>query len=1171
MTTKAQGSGSLTVEQSDALAVKGKSVALGAGAGCGKTTVLTERFLAEIDGPDGRALRELVALTFTDKAARELRERIRSRCRERLAGGADNTRWRSVLRALEAAPIGTFHEFAGGLLRSHAIELGIDPEFVIVDEAVASSLRDQAVRTTIRQLLARLEPDLTLPATDYGLRPIREALLTLLATRTAGDLDTWGQLESRDLVDRWTQVWEEQGRPAVLRGLAPIARCCRDLLLELDAAHPKLQTRRAELLERLPDLERATCSDADLAEIRRLARVNDLGAKGIWPAPEVKEAVKGVFESLRKRIDDAIKKVVINQALTLESAETSLRLIRLAARARAEYERVKNRRGSLDFDDLLVKTRDLLTAEPELEERTLALRDAIEFVLVDEFQDTDRVQSEILRRLGDSSFFHSRMFVVGDTKQSIYRFRGAEPAIFDRWRGEFPEPGRLNLTENFRSVPGVIDFVNALFAECFPGDRPGPKAGEGPRLIARRSDHSGSPAVTFLWALPSPEEDETGKPRRLTVDERRTNEARGLARWIRERLDADWTIVDRKSRQPRRAVAGDVAFLFRAMTDVWYYETALADVDLDYHTVGGSAFYAQQEVRDIVNVLSAVEDPFDEVSIAAALRGPFFSLSDAGLFWLASRFEGGLAEGILRAGEIAELTDRDRGLATRAANLLSRWRDLKDRVPLATLVATILDESGFEAALVCEFLGPRKLANTRKLVRLARDFDRQQGFTLADLVARLRADLDRPPREEQAATTGEESPAIRLMSIHQAKGLEFPIVVVPDLNRNSNPPRSLVGLHPELGLAVRPPRTPALPGENDAEPASGDSQGWLAFGAIEAEEDRKEALRLFYVATTRARDHLVLSAGLEVEPDGSDPAAVYLSSLGSCCSQNPGNPRAYSPAMQLLLERFDWRSGGCLARLPGDWPAPRVNVILAAPTEPERQRRRSPRRRLEQIEQAITSARVCEPQPALRSSSPPGLIDLDPDPPTPSRQERIGRLIRALLADKGLLLGEPLAEVCARLASRQVPAASSSIQRDAVRRLETWRESPLFHELRDASRGRRAIEHGLRWILPWPADGTAATVIRGRFDLLFRDRKGSWRPVIVSTDAAGRDADHLCLLLAGRAIDRLGTGPGAPSWWVEVGAGSELIAEARLSASPATIDEAIDRWLTQHCLASLRT
>ena len=1165
MTDRTARTGSLTQEQGRALEVRAASVALGAGAGCGKTTVLTERFLAELEGEAGRPLRALVALTFTDKAARELRQRIRARCRDRLAAGENARRWRSVLRALEAAPIGTFHEFAGRLLRAHAVEIGIDPEFTVLNDAVASSLRDEAIRTALRRMLAEREPDLTLPASDYGLRQIREALGTLLATRTAGDLDSWCEFEPEELVAHWTRVWEEQGRPAVLRGLISPARCCRDVLTRLEPTHPKLKERRTELLDRLPVLEHGACTNLQLAEIRNLARVNDLGAKGIFPAPEVKQAVKGVFASLRDKIDDVVDKLLINPDLTTESAASSLRLIRLAARARLEYDELKSRRRGLDFDDLLVKTRDLLASDPDPASSSLASRDAIEFVLVDEFQDTDRIQSEILRRLGDHSFFHGRMFVVGDAKQSIYRFRGAEPAIFDRWRREFPEPGRLSLTENFRSVPGVIHFVNTLFAECFsdPGQQ-GPGAGQEHHLAAVRPDLSQEPAVTFLWALPEPADEEAERPVKPSADERRTNEARSLARWIRDRLKTDWTVLDRRTGMPRQANPGDVAFLFRAMTDVWHYETALADLDFDYHTIGGSAFYAQQEVRDVVSVLSVVEDPYDDVALAGALRSPFFSLSDEALFWLARKLEGGLTEGIARSSEIPELSGRDRALAVRAMSLLMRWRDLKDRVPLASLVALILDESGFEAALVCEFLGTRKLANTRKLVRLARDFDGQEGFTLADLVARLRADLDSPPREEQASTTDEESEVIRLMSIHQAKGLEFPIVVIPDLNRKMNAPDALLGLHQDLGLVVRPPRTPALQTQADDLPASGESLGWLAFGAIETEEDRKEALRLFYVAATRARDHLVLSTGLEAEPDPGDPAAAYLAAVGSCCTQNPGNPKASSPAMQLLLERYDWRSGEFLSRLPDGWPPPRVNVILTTPPPAGGHRPRTPRRRFQEIEQAITTTIVTEPRPVVPPAHRPGLIDLDLDPDTPSRAARLGRLIRAVLEDRALLQGEPLVEVCSRVAARQVPAASSAIQSLTLLCLEAWLDSPLFHELRDASRARRAIERSMRWRLSWPRDGAAETLIRGRFDLLLRDRKGFWRPVVVSTHPAEREADHLRLLLAGDAADRLGKGPGGPPWWVQAGPGQKLLVEPRLTASSRSIEEALLSWINPH-------
>ena len=330
-------------------------------------------------------------------------------------------------------------------------------------------------------------------------------------------------------------------------------------------------------------------------------------------------------------------------------------------------------------------------------------------------------------------------------------------------------------------------------------------------------------------------------------------EARRLARRLRERLDAGWPIFDRAAKVVRPAHAGDVALLFRAMTDLWPYELALADEGFDYHTIGGSAFYAQQEVHDVINLLSVIEDPFDEIAVAGALRSPFFGVSDEGLFRLATTLEdGGLTAGLYRLGEVDGLSNLDRGRAARALELLSRWRADKDRIPMARLVARVLDESGFEGALVCEFLGDRKLANTRKIVRLARDFDRQGGFTLAEFVARLRADLENEPREEQAATTDEAGASVRLMSIHQAKGLEFPIVVLPDLARSSPPRSPMVACRPDLGLVVRPPQAGPTSGDAASDQETRDPV-WRAYLTLERADDEQESLRLFYVAATRAQ------------------------------------------------------------------------------------------------------------------------------------------------------------------------------------------------------------------------------------------------------------------------------------------------------------------------------
>ena len=228
---------------------------------------------------------------------------------------------------------------------------------------------------------------------------------------------------------------------------------------------------------------------------------------------------------------------------------------------------------------------------------------------------------------------------------------------------------------------------------------------------------------------------------------------------------------------------------------------------LDYHVVGGSGFFAQQEVHDLINVLTAVEDPLDAVALAGALRSPFFSISDDALYWLADRRPGAparRARPLRRA--LLDASPRGRPPPGRAGPgaLLAGWRAVKDRVPIAALVDRILDESGYEAALLGEFLGDRKRANARKLVRLARRFDEQGGFTLADFVERLRADLRGATKETQAATTDEQGEVIRLMSIHQAKGLEFPIVVLPDLDRKRPGELKRVAFDADLGPLVNP-------------------------------------------------------------------------------------------------------------------------------------------------------------------------------------------------------------------------------------------------------------------------------------------------------------------------------------------------------------------------------
>jgi ATP-dependent helicase/nuclease subunit A len=1102
----------LTDEQQAPLRMRSSSVALAAGAGCGKTTVLTERFLAEIDGGEGRALRSLAVMTFTEKAARELRQRIRTRCRVKLAAGSDPDWWTTVLRALEAAPIGTFHEFCGQVLRGRATALRVDPEFEVLDDVVAGALREQAVGSAIRRLLSGNDPDLLALAIPHTLRGLREMLEKTLASRAPDEVDPLRDLEPPQIVARWEVAWKRRGRPASLARLGPALRGCHRALAPLVEVGPKLTNLRAEVMEAIGDVE-TLGRDADLERLRTAAKIATLRGKNDWPDADVKERVRAAFETLRAAIKTVRDRLAWDDAVTLESAEETARFARVASEARAEYDRLKARRRGLDFADLIVLTRDALRdlASPpgEPDEDPAEIEPAtIDFVLVDEFQDTDEVQSDILRLLARDGFQDGRMFVVGDAKQSIYRFRGAEPAIFGRWREEFHEEGRLRLSENFRTVPRVIDFANALFADSFadPGAVADPAA---VRLLARRGDHAEAPAVHFFWVPPDePEGDE--KPAKLSVQECRRREADALARWLRRRLDAGWTIVDRATRQPRPAHAGDVAVLLRAMTDVWPYEQALADQGFEYHTIGGSAFYSQQEILDVVNLLSIVEDPLDEVALAGCLRGPFFALSDEALFWLAGA--GGLARGLEAAADLANLADDDRDGAARAVELLTRLRGMKDHVPMADLLSRAIDESGFSAALACEFLGARKLANVRKLIETAREFDRRGGFGLADFVGRLRAFADDPPREEQAATTEEDSPSVRVMTVHQAKGLEFPIVILPDLNRDSGPRTDSMGFDRDLGLVLKP--RPAST-ELDDGPGAGESLGWLALRAIEERDEREESLRLFYVAATRARDELVLSSGF----------AAPLEEVAASVSK-------LSPALNLLWERFDGLDGRCTAELPDGWPRPEVDVVdvaaIGATAERPEHRRRP---RLSEIVAAIRH----EPLDAATLAPAPiatRVLDLEAPRLEATRTARLGGLIRASAFDPALIAGADPEEVVRRLGSRRTPAAGASLRADALAWLRAWVDGDFFAALRKS----REVRPGQGWTL------AGAPAVLGSCDALAHGEDGRWRAVTILAPGESLAWGRLRASLSSTALD---FEPMGPSWLVRVEPGGKLRAERR--------------------------
>ena len=1129
----------LTDQQQRALTIRGTSIALSAGAGCGKTFVLTERFLAELepDGPDARPRwNQLVAITFTERAAREMRDRIRAACRRRLLECPEPQAdyWLGVVRDLDAARISTIHAFCGSLLRAHAVEAGIDPRFRVLDGAQAGTLLFELIDDVLRDRLAERNEVALALVTRFGLDRLRGMIARLLAMRDQIDWTAWCNETPEHLAGRWEEFWRRDTLPRVLHqiGESAAAQTVLDVAMRYPPAPPKMRERCDFLIDQIPKLSASTQPVEDLAALREAAKVQGGATKKSWGNEAAFEQFRDAAKALRNAIDDVKKHLQFDAVAARPAAETALQLIALSADLDTQYDHKKRESGVLDFNDLLIHARDLL-AGPERAGLRKRLASQIRLLLVDEFQDTDPLQVEMLKTLCDNEHLGGKLFFVGDFKQSIYRFRGARPHVFRRLQEEIPAAGRLPLSLNFRSQPAVLDFVNALFSkELGPDYEP---------LRPTRPQIGPTPAVEFLWASdasPPPlgegqseGESEVAQSQTLTLtlsqgerepgktlsprERERRREADWIARRIRAMLDTGEAIVwdenAAKTGQPavRTVRPGDVALLFRALTNVEYYEEALRRYGIDYYLVGGHAFYAQQEIYDLLNLLRAINSPCDEVSLAGVLRSPMFGLLDETLFWLAK--EKGLSAGFFDAELPGQLDDRQRGRVEYAAATLRALRAGKDRLPVAQLIRESLDRTGYDALLLAEFLGERKLANLHKLIEQARSFDQAGIFSLSDFIAQLAEFVARQPDEALAATHPESADVVRLMTIHQSKGLEFPVVVVPDVGRPRLARGPAVAFTPELGPMFKDPEA---------------TTGYDLWMMAENEEDMAEVSRLLYVATTRAADYLILSAGME----------------------EPG--KIAGPWMELIGRQFDLISGGRKAEevASGQWlvaskseisnpqplipnPSPTVTVTTTQPTIESKpidlRQRRDLMKIVEKAQQMADDGQCRQPrylapvpcdetarrqysfsrltgklhmQPADAAFSP---LDADRSAAPPLDARGFGTLAHAVLAEIDFARPGDIPKLAQRLADEQLLGAEYRSE-ELAEMIGRFLASPRAAEMAAAGEVYRELE----FLLAWPPDDRKAEsrYLQGFIDCIYRDAAGQWRLIDYKTNRVTADS-----------------------------------------------------------------
>jgi ATP-dependent helicase/nuclease subunit A len=1072
----------LTPEQDRAVAIRDVSVALSAGAGCGKTHVLTERYLSHLDpsvlNGQPAALDQLVAITFTDAAAREMRDRIRRTCYQRLQDSptlGEQNEWLRLLRAIDTARVSTIHSFCTSLLRAHPAEAGLDPMFGVLDQSDADVILSQVIDDVLRNRLTDRNVDTLALADAFGLMRVKQQLTVLMRHRHAASFRTWLNATPDEVVTAWKGYYGQDAFKAPIGEIASTAPIDEMLSLLAAAETTKLPFReaRANLIELLPKLKEGKLGQKELACICQFARVHSICTARDWASKDDYERYRDCCKATREAVESC-QLSPWNDHAASQAAELGLALLRLAHGTAEVYQARKDALGRLDFDDLLAYTHRVLTS-PEFVELRNRLAARLQLVLVDEFQDTDQLQVDLVTALCGPAFSEGRLFFVGDFKQSIYRFRGAEPEVFRALQAKVPPLGQLELSFNFRSQPAILDFVNALFHKAIKGYEP---------LGSSRQQKSSPPNVEFLWKL-APNKNSYQKG---AAQEARRLEAGAIARRLRGLLDAqssDTPIVDRDTGKPRQLRPGDVAILFRALSDVQLYEEALREYGLDYYLVGGHAFYAQQEIYDVLNLLRAVASTADEVSLAGALRSPFFALADETLFWLVDQ-RGSLNAGLLAEVTPAQLSGDERAKVTAAAATIRHLRAIKDFVPVAQLLNEALARTGYDAVLVAEFLGERKLANLHKLLEQARAVD-QGVLDLAGFITQLDQFVARQPQEPLAATCPETANVIRLMTIHHAKGLEFPFVIVPDLDRAPHSPAPVAALDPELGPLV------PLPTDDETDAAVGMDM----YYADEKCAEREERVRLLYVAATRAADYLILSSSLE------------------------SFDRPRSDWMQLLTKNFQLESGRFLSVLPADQELPKIRVT----TEPQADYEPVGSLRSPDLLHIVEDARrlASEKGGTVPSGISPIPVDraarqyfsfsrlsgqfVRSDLPRAFQSDRtpeaadihavdargIGSLVHAVL-ERMNLADEPavIARWCEHMAPEHVTSNFERSAADAQQLIQRLATSPRARQLAAATALHREVE----FLFAWRPHG----YLHGFIDCLYQDRQEGWHLIDYKTN-----------------------------------------------------------------------
>ena len=843
-----------------------ENVYLCAGAGSGKTSALVKMYLSLISGTSSFnepiPLEQIVAITFTEKAAAEMKRRVREALEQRLVECSGKGIWEERLRKLERAQIKTIHSFCAGILREHAVEASIDPLCGILNDHEATGALEEIIHRVVVDGLDGKDSLVHRLVYHYGFSGgVQRGGLKDLLRRIGQEVDSAGM--SGATLERLRRENSARAEQVLSSTISSVEK---DLEWLLSLAQEKAM-KKSKKYSTLEELQRhyqmvVGMEGAVLIEKAEALLRLKVYLSGRWPA-----MVSEVIQNLTQGFS-----VMREAYYQLQGDECVKGFQKTLEKVINCYRQWKADRGVVDFDDLQVKVRDLLKGNRKVRRE---LKNRFRVVMLDEFQDTNGIQKEIVYYLcedlsgeapvtGDDTYEDTitlhpkKLCIVGDPKQSIYQFRGADVTVFLEMQAALEEREiqgtRIFLKENFRSHKGIVEFANCFFNVLMKGGEESYEIDFTPddHQEHQRPLHEEGPRVELITIA-----------RGEGSEEKRRVEASALSRRILEMVQPYSTVAvyektqGGEERRKAHPEFSDIALLFRRFTHIKLYEHELRRRNIPYYVVKGRGFFGCQEIKDMINFLTYLEGENDEVALVGILRSPLVGVSDETLYWLLRGVEKEkrplpfmqLEESYVKVMNKINYVDNCK--LKSFIRFFNGLKGKKDRLTYAELMEYVLKGTHYDAIMLTTFQGEQKVANIRKLIELSRSLSKRESGVLRDFIMHLSKLVEEDSIEPEAQTSLENANVVRLMTIHQAKGLEFPIVFLPDIGHTLRRGSDYIVFDESKGIALR------CFDEHRDEYES--TMVYREITEMRRKRDAAESKRLLYVAATRARDYLVLS------------------------------------------------------------------------------------------------------------------------------------------------------------------------------------------------------------------------------------------------------------------------------------------------------------------------